>query len=250
MGSSSSFWTTGAGAGAGCSVTGGIGIGGTSGAGGGVSSGILSSGIFIDSRGAMGSGAGATISTFGSGNGPTGSPSSPVSPSGTEDGAATGSEKTGSILVVLVMSSIAFCRSLSTVLFWSIIAHLLYYTYVYNSTDLLNAQEVYDFIEEIEFDFFHGETSAESVDDGLAATLGEVDFDADTEAFFRDEDGGEVVVFLEDAKGSKFVVFVKLATFDEAVRGELIIDFAWGSKSGDKDSDDAQNNEDEKSPPA
>ena len=32
---------------------------------------------------------------------------------GIEDGAATGSEKTGSILVVLVMSSIAFCKSLS-----------------------------------------------------------------------------------------------------------------------------------------
>ena len=60
-------------------------------------------------------------------------------------------------------------------------------------------------------------------------------------------DGGGL---LEDAEGSKFVVFVKLATFDEAVRGELIIDFAWGSKSGDKDSDDAQNNEDEESPPA
>ena len=38
-----------------------------------------------------------------------------MSPSGTEDGAATGSEKTGSTLVVLVISSIAFCRSLSTV---------------------------------------------------------------------------------------------------------------------------------------
>ena len=63
----------------------------------------------------MGSGVGTTISSFGSGKGPTGSPSSPVSPSGTDEGAATGSEKTGSMLVVLVMSSIAFCRSLSTV---------------------------------------------------------------------------------------------------------------------------------------
>ena len=45
------------------------------------------------------------------GKGPMGSLSSPVSPSGTEDGAATGSEKTGSILVVLVISSIAFCKS-------------------------------------------------------------------------------------------------------------------------------------------
>ena len=55
------------------------------------------------------------VSITGSGKGPFGSPSSPVSPSGTEDGAATGSEKTGSTLVVLVISSIAFCRSLSTV---------------------------------------------------------------------------------------------------------------------------------------
>ena len=77
--------------------------------------GMVSSGIFMDSSGAMGSGAGGAISIFGSGNGPTGSASSPVSPSGIEDGAATGSEKTGSSLVVLVISSIAFCRSLSTV---------------------------------------------------------------------------------------------------------------------------------------
>ena len=67
------------------------------------------------SSGAIGSVAGGTISSLGAGKGPTGSPSSPVSPSGTEEGAATGSEKTGSVLVVLVISSIAFCRSLSTV---------------------------------------------------------------------------------------------------------------------------------------
>lgn len=76
---------------------------------------LLISGIFIDSSGAIGSVAGAVgISTFGSGKGPTDSPSSPVSPSGTDDGAATGSEKTGSTLVVFAMSSIAFCKSLST----------------------------------------------------------------------------------------------------------------------------------------
>ena len=86
-------------------------------------SGIANSGIFsIASRGAIGSGAGGTILSLGSGagagagagNGPTGALSSPVSPSGMVEGAATGSEKTGSVLVVLVMSSIAFCRSLST----------------------------------------------------------------------------------------------------------------------------------------
>ncbi len=91
----------------------GIGMGPGATAGSGV--GTLSSGMSIGSNGAMGSGLGVTISTFGSGKGPIASPSSPVSPSGTEDGAATGSEKTGSILVVLVMSSIAFCKSLSVV---------------------------------------------------------------------------------------------------------------------------------------
>ena len=86
--------------------------------GAGVKPGISSSGMFAVSGGAIGSGisgVGATTGGFGSGNGPTGSPNSPVSPSGTEEGAATGSEKTGSTLVVLVISSIAFCRSLSTV---------------------------------------------------------------------------------------------------------------------------------------
>ncbi len=91
-----------------------LGVG--SGAGSEVGSGVggVRFGMEMGSSGAIGSGAGVTISTFGSGKGPTGSPSSPVSPSGTEDGAATGSEKTGSTLVVLVMSSIAFCKSLST----------------------------------------------------------------------------------------------------------------------------------------
>ena len=89
-----------------------VGASGTAGVG---ASGMAKSGMLLAaSSGAMPSGAGATTSNLGSGNGPTGSPSSPVSPSGTEDGAATGSEKTGSMLVVLVMSSIAFCRSLST----------------------------------------------------------------------------------------------------------------------------------------
>ena len=104
--------------GAGCMIGSGAGIGAGVGAGIGaigLGAGTLSSGISIGSNGAIGSGSGATISTLGSGKGPTGSPSSPVSPSGIEDGAATGSEKTGSVLVVLVMSSIAFCRSLSTV---------------------------------------------------------------------------------------------------------------------------------------
>lgn len=81
---------------------------------------LLISGMFMASSGAIGSPAGAVgISTLGgSGKGPTASSSSPVSPSGTEDGAATGSEKTGSTLVVFVMLSIAFCKSLSTLADW------------------------------------------------------------------------------------------------------------------------------------
>ena len=106
------------GIGSGVGSVGAAGAGAASGAGGiGMSAGagIFNSGMLAASNGAIGSGAGVTISSLGSGKGPTGSPNSPVSPSGTEEGAATGSEKTGSILVLLVMSSIAFWRSLSTV---------------------------------------------------------------------------------------------------------------------------------------
>ena len=71
-------------------------------------------------RGAIGRGAGREAG-FGAINGPTGSAILPVSPSGMEDGAATGSAKTGSELVFFVMSSIAFCKSLSTVGFWFIL---------------------------------------------------------------------------------------------------------------------------------
>ncbi len=105
---------------------------GSGGTGGVANSGMLSSGALVGSGGvgsvgggvgsvgAIGSGAGGSISACGSGNGPTGSPSSPASPSGTEEGAATGSEKTGSTFVVFVMSSIAFCKSLSIVWSWYI----------------------------------------------------------------------------------------------------------------------------------
>ena len=86
----------------------------TIGVSGGV--GISAPGTGAGGRSGTGVGMKAGASTTGSsGNGPFGSPSSPVSPSGTEDGAATGSEKTGSMLVVLVISSIAFCKSLSMV---------------------------------------------------------------------------------------------------------------------------------------
>ena len=117
----------GTGSGIGCSRTGAAGASGAAGAAGAAGASgagvpkLLISGIFIDSSGAIGAGASVTVATFGSGNGPTGSSSSPVSPSGTEEGAATGSEKTGSMLVVLVISSIAFCKSLSTLAGLSIV---------------------------------------------------------------------------------------------------------------------------------
>ena len=60
-------------------------------------------------------------------------------------GAATGSAKTGSLLVFFVMSSIAFCKSLSTVGFICPPLNNVY-TYIYNSTLFLNAQEIYEFI--------------------------------------------------------------------------------------------------------
>lgn len=70
-------------------------------------------GSVMDGAGVSTAGA---VGTSGSGNGPTGSSRMPVSPSGIEEGAAIGSEKTGSMLVELVILSIAFCKSLS--MFW------------------------------------------------------------------------------------------------------------------------------------
>ena len=81
-------------------------------------------GVTVSVDGSVGAGGVIGASSAGSANGPIGSPNSPVSSSGTVDGAATGSEKTGSMFVLLVISSIAFCKSLSTVWFWSIFAHL------------------------------------------------------------------------------------------------------------------------------
>ncbi len=129
---------------AGISATGsGVGAGGS-----GVVTGMVETG-------AGGSGGSGAVGRGGSGrgigraaglislNGPTGSAITPLSPSGIEDGAAIGSEKTGSTFVFFVMSSIAFCKSLSTVGF---ICPPFYYAYIYCSTLFLNAQEIYQFI--------------------------------------------------------------------------------------------------------
>ena len=58
-------------------------------------------------------------------------------------GAATGSEKSGSPLVDLVISSIAFCRSLSTVVFWFICPPLIKLLMFIIAHFFLNAQEIY-----------------------------------------------------------------------------------------------------------
>lgn len=82
------------------------------------------------------------------GLGPTGPAIVPLSSSDVGAGVATGSEKTGSALVFLVMSSIAFCKSLSTVGFiCPPLIKCLYLLIIYISTLFLNAQEIYEFIE-------------------------------------------------------------------------------------------------------
>ena len=88
----------------------------------------------------------------------------------------------------------------------------LYITYVYNSTNKLNTQEVYDFVEEVEFDFLHGETATKGVDNGFAATARKINFDAETEAFFGDQDGGIIGTFFEDAECFEILVLVKIVT--------------------------------------
>lgn len=69
-------------------------------------------------------------------------------------------------------------------------------TYVNFSIDFLNTQEVYDFIQEIQFNFFHREVIAELVNDGFATAFWEIDFNAKSETLFWDKNGGIVVVFL------------------------------------------------------
>ena len=64
---------------------------------------------------------------------------------------------------------------------------------------------------------FHGEAGAECVDDDFAATAGEINFDAEAEAFFGDEDGGEMRAFFEDAESFEIFVAVEFASFGETV---------------------------------
>ena len=101
------------------------------------------------------------------------------------------------------------------------VAHLIiviiYYSYGYSSTVLLNAQEVYDFIEKIEFDLFHRETCTKCVNDGFTATFGEVNFGAETEAFLGDEYSRIMRAFFENAKSAVIIELVEAITFAETV---------------------------------
>ena len=90
----------------------------------------MASSNFIEAEAGAEIGFGGTGIGLGAGKGPTDSASSPESPSGIDEGAATGSAKTGSLLVVFVMSSIAFCKSLSAVGFWFICPPLLCYLFL------------------------------------------------------------------------------------------------------------------------
>ena len=57
----------------------------------------------------------------------------------------------------------------------------------------------------------------EDIYDDFTVVFGEVDFGAETEAFFRDENGGEMRTLFEDTESFVFFVFVKGFPFGEAV---------------------------------
>ena len=103
-------------------------------------------------------------------------------------------------------------------------------TYVNISTIFLNTQEIYNFIEEVEFDVFHREVTTESVNDSFATAFWEVDFNIEAEAFFGNKNSGIIVAFFENTKSSKVFVFMKFGAFSEASFVESVVDFARGMK--------------------
>ena len=56
--------------------------------------------------------------------------------------------------------------------------------------------------------------------------------------------------FFEDAEGFEIFVFVELASLGEAVFAESVLDFAGRTEVGSEDGDDAEDDDNEKSPPA
>ena len=69
----------------------------------------------------------------------------------------------------------------------------------------------------------------------LAVALREVDFGAEAEAFFRNENSGEVFVFFQNAKSFVICEFVENFTFGKAFIVEFVIDFTgWAENSDEK----------------
>ena len=90
---------------------------------------------------------------------------------------------------------------------------------------------------------------AEHINDDFAVAFGKIDLSAEAEAFFRYENGRKMSAFFEDAKSFVIFVFMEIAAFGETVFIEGIIDGAGWTKSGNEDGNDAEDNEDKKSPP-
>ena len=81
---------------------------------------------------------------------------------------------------------------------------------------------------------------AKSVNNDLAARLGEVDFDTEAEAFFGDKNSGVVSAFLQNTESFEILVFMKTLALVEAFSGEGVIDFAGRAEGGSKNSDNAE----------
>ena len=90
---------------------------------------------------------------------------------------------------------------------------------------------------------------SESVNDLLAATCGEVNFDTKTEALLRNKDGGIVILFFQNTEGSIVAVFVEGLAFGEPILVESVLDLAWGTKIGCQDRDNTDDNKGKEGPP-
>ena len=73
---------------------------------------------------------------------------------------------------------------------------------------------------------------SESIDDDFAASFGEIDFDAEAEAFFGDKNSGIMGAFLQNAESLEIFVFMETLTFVEAFGSECVVDFAGRTKCG------------------
>ncbi len=78
------------------------------------------------------------------------------------------------------------------------------------------------------------------VDNSFTTAFGEVNFDTEAEAFFRNKYGGKMRALFEDTKGFEIFVFVESSAFGEAVFVERILNFAGWSKDGNEDSNNTE----------